>query len=529
MDRACAAGPVGAEEIKAFIAYACDIGLVNEFNEKESIQSLCQRYAKLKRKMQSEQSGKRKSVTGGLRTTESYPRSMRDIVDLITIQKNVMPVGSFKYNVHKYPSDIDILEQVKVCCSVDDAKNRVAKSIQEVATRVRSAPDVYLGDFKAGRDERFELDLGQWTTDRSVMLPAQYQRRTFTNNDEAREQESVRVAQIVREWLEVFGLAPPLLMSKKSLSGNDTADNIGQGEEFLVGFDPARVEEEAKRLRRERLISFDELKRITALLAEMGTNPTKSQWEELSDIFRDHSVLRWNASEIAQGYKVLPGAEMLTLADAIAQKTLVKMDIWALVGGRYMEVTNFFLVSAINAAGGEIEMLTQSLPDYEKSIAKDVRFYSSPNHRKTLKALKRLWSLAIWKNNLALAERISPLFSSNAAALNQINGDAEVLSLMLKKLPDPPLDQIMAQIDGFKTRVDQLNEVTELNPQLFALINSITAPYYASDPKTYNGFEEAIANLESFQELINDAVEQMIYREASELGLENPATFLDGV
>uniref|UniRef100_A0A6C0BN84 Nucleotidyltransferase n=1 Tax=viral metagenome TaxID=1070528 RepID=A0A6C0BN84_9ZZZZ len=476
-----------AEEIYDFIRYAQEIGLLSKTDTKEDVAALCRKYWREKSKIT------RESVTGGLRSPKSYTNNLQEVIDLVTIQDGVLPVGSFRFNVHKFPSDVDLYEQIHACCSVEEAKQKVAEGIQHIGRKIRAAPDVFLGDFKAGKDSRFEIDIGKWVTLGDVS-----------------DVDEIQVGQsLVERLATLLGFAGDV-----------------EGGEMLEGFDPAAIEKQVKRLRQERLISFDELKRITSLLNQMGATPTRDQWKELEQLLRDHQVLRWNPQEIAQGYKMLPGFKKLTLGDAIGQGTLVKLDAWAKVDGRWIEATNFFMVDAVDLLGNRIELLTQELPDYEKSMSKDVRHYSSAENRKTLKALKRLWALSLFKNDLALAHRITPLFSSNAAALNQVVGDAEVLGLMLARLDDPPVEDIMAQIDAFKPKIDQVNDVVEMNPVLFELIDSIVKPFYARPVAEYTQFDDAIQGLEKLQELAGSAVEKMIYSRATEAGLENPADFV---
>lgn len=396
-------------------------------------------------------------VTGGLRETSSYTHSLNKVLDIITIETDTLPVGSFKYNVHKYPGDVDIFEEIITCCSIRTAQEKVAEDIQQIVKRIRASTEVYLGDFKAGSDERFAIDIGSW---------------------------------------------------------NDS----GQ----LVGYNINAIQRTVNELNVNRLLSQDE---YLQFMDAIKPNPSQEQWQGLEDLIKEFTVLRWSSEELSQGFKTLPGAVKLTLADALAMKTLVKIDIWARINGRYIEVTNFFLLAAVNQTGRKT-YLTQELPNYEQSIAKDVRFYSSADHRKTLKALKRLWSLALFRNDLPLAARISPLFASNAAALHQIEGEAEVLGMMIVKLPDPPLDQMMEQIDSFKPRIDQLNTLPEYNEQLFALVNGIVLPYYEMGTTSYDKFEDAAEKLGQLEKLINEIVEEIISTEAVEAGLENPAKFI---
>ena len=395
-------------------------------------------------------------VTGGLRTTASYTNSLKKALEIVTIQDDVLPVGSFKYNIHKYPGDVDIFEHLSVCCCIDDAKRVAVRRIQDIVRKIRASDDIYLGDFKAGEDDRFSVDLGKWS--------------------------------------------------------NDT----------LLGYNERRIVSDVERLYQQDLLAESEFEQFKKYALP---NPSEEEWQKLKDYAREFKVLRWSMDELARGFKVLPGNMRLSLGDALDQQTLVKIDMWAKINGKYLEVTNFFMINVVNRSGKRVYLLTQELPDYVVSMSNDVRFYSSPQHRKTLKAIKRLWSLAIFEGNLALAERLSPMFSTNGAALNQLEGEAEVLALMLEKLERPPLDDIMRQLDQFKPRIDQLSEFPERNQELYDLVDSITKPYF-DNPSRFNRLEESIDGIQLVQKKIKNLVEDMIIVEARQRGLENPASLL---
>jgi hypothetical protein len=394
-------------------------------------------------------------VTGGLRTTSSYTHSLKSVIDIITIKEDVMPVGSFKYNVHKYPGDIDIFEHLNVCCCVDDAKNVATKRIQGIIQKLRSATDVYFGDFKTGEDRRFDINVGHW-------------------------------------------------------DGED-----------LVDYDSSRIRSDVNSLYQQGLISKDEFDEFLEILKD---NPNEEEWKSTQEFLKEFKTLRWTAEELSQGYKILPGNLRITLGDALNHQTLVKIDLWARINDKYTEVTNFFLIAAVNSNGKRVALLTQELPDYVLSISRDVVFYSEPEHRKTLKALKRLWSLSLFKGDLKLAERISPLFSTNGAALNQLTGEAEVLSLMLKKLDNPPLNNIIIQLDAFKPRIDQLSTLPNENQKIYEAVDSVVNVYY-DHPNSFDRFQasETIANI---QKMIANLVENMISIDARKAGFENPGDYV---
>lgn len=104
----------------------------------------------------------------------------------------------------------------------------------------------------------------------------------------------------------------------------------------MVGFDKEKIAQRINQLRKDKLITHDDRKQMLALLED--AEKSRDAWEELSDAVRKHVVLRWNTQELLSGKKELQGSEVLTLADALAQKTLVKIDVWAKVNGRFMEV-----------------------------------------------------------------------------------------------------------------------------------------------------------------------------------------------
>ena len=393
------------------------------------------------------------TITGGIRDVKSYTHSLNDVLNVITIQKDVLPVGSFKYNIHKYPGDIDIFERIMTCCGLEDAKKTVAREIQNVVNKIKLTPNMYLGEFKAGKDKRFDIDIGAWS------------------------------------------------------------ENF----EDLNGYNSIEIQKKRKELFDKNLLSVEENKHLESLIVPY---PTYKEWENIDEFIHDFTTIRWTANEVTQGYKKLVGDVHLTLEDAISQKTIVKIDLWARVNGRYIEISNFLMLSAVDPTGKVKENLTKDLPDYAKSIARDVKFYSLPEHRNTLKALKRLWSLSLFNKNYELSARISPLFSTRAAALHQINGEAEVLAKLLKQIPNPPMELIIEQIESFKPRIDQLNDKPEHNDELFDLINSVTLPFYKKE--TYN-FGESADKLDKLRKMLGKIIESVIYEEAVNLGVENPA------
>lgn len=92
---------------------------------------------------------------------DSYDLETRKIINMVTLEDNSNPVGSQKYKVHRYPGDIDIMERIQVCCSLEEATEVIVQKIQHTIKEIIAEPYYYLADFKAGIDKRFQVALDQ--------------------------------------------------------------------------------------------------------------------------------------------------------------------------------------------------------------------------------------------------------------------------------------------------------------------------------------------------------------------------------
>lgn len=79
------------------------------------------------------------------------PSPIQAGIKLLTFQENLSLVGSITYKEHLYPADIDMREEIIICCSVDDAIKKVyAELVKKVKYVSSNFPDILFSDFKAG-------------------------------------------------------------------------------------------------------------------------------------------------------------------------------------------------------------------------------------------------------------------------------------------------------------------------------------------------------------------------------------------
>ena len=345
-----------------------------------------------------------------VRKPADYSQEVNDILKLITTNSNVYPVGSYKYKVHKYPGDIDIFETIKSCCLYSEARFAITKKIQNIAKKILKQKDIFLGDFKAGVDNRWEIYIGKTKQNKIVDYDRKLIKRTIDN------------------------------------------------------------------LKSQNILTQKEYNQILKFLK---INIKRTDWEKLKNFINNKYIIRWTIDEIIKGKKKLKGNKTLYLDEAISHDSTCKIDIWGQVNNRYIEITNWFLIVQRNKDGSE-KVLGMDLENYISNIEEDIYKYSSKEHRNSLKAAKRLFNKYKFLNktrNDKYAKKLtklSPLFSSDMAKLSQITSESEVLRFMLEKIRNPPLTNILIQINEFLDRISDIKlsfEKDKIN-EIISKINS---------------------------------------------------------
>ena len=187
----------------------------------------------------------------------------------------------------------------------------------------------------------------------------------------------------------------------------------------------------------------------------------------------DGQVLRWNESELVKGYKFLPNGIRYTLEEASEDPTIVKIDAWAPINGRYVEVSNFMILMYVDAKGKK-HLLNGEQPDYVESIKNDIITYFSQDSLNAFKATKRMMLLAkAFEDNYALS-KILPLIDSGAGSLYQIISDMNTIYEMVEKLGNAaPYDFLWKEIDQFKDRLSYIFEFKFDDQMVNNIINNI--------------------------------------------------------
>lgn len=311
-------------------------------------------------------------------------------------------VGSYKWRAHKYPGDIDMMEVYKANANSEAEASLIIKDeLQKVATKINKNPHVKLADFKCGFDARFDnlvSNLGQ--TKQNYVLP----------------------------------------------------DMIAFFEKEIPGYNQNVCVNEINNLERVGAINAETKALLQSLLPQ--GKMTGDSYFEIFKVLRKLRLLRWLIVDILNGYKVKPSLNgsppySIKLEDAVRHNTFTKLDLWAKVGTRWTEITNFFVFQygANQSLGFKFTM------DIDDAVKYDIAFYSSPGHEKNPKVAKRIWARSISHltkcvkgtnidyncmdpTQLHIIKKLYPLFSSDVNKVSQIIGDIELFNAALDKRND---------------------------------------------------------------------------------------------
>lgn len=277
----------------------------------------------------------------------------------------------------------------------------------------------------------------------------------------------------------------------------------------ITGFDMDKVKLQLKQLYAKKMIVNSEYDHILKLVKPYMT---LADYDELMEELRNLHVIRWTEDEILRGYKLLPGDRKYTLREALHDKTMVKIDVFQMYNGKYIEFSNFFILFYEETKNNYtlINLPVNYFDLIEVSLSREIeKFMFSTNFFKPFKSIKRMFSLArIYKDENILS-KILPLLNGDCGLLYQIISDFNTIIDMLP-LKNAPLKQLMEQLDKVKYRLANITGFDIDEEDITDAINKIVDPLDklriigidTGDEKRQNAYDQYFDNFD----YINDAV-----------------------
>jgi hypothetical protein len=82
---------------------------------------------------------------------------LKNIIDIVTIDQDVKPVGTFGYNIFKYPGDIDLFEKLRSDKPLKLFLENIVSRLKNIIQSILLSNNIFFVEFKTGIDQRFNI------------------------------------------------------------------------------------------------------------------------------------------------------------------------------------------------------------------------------------------------------------------------------------------------------------------------------------------------------------------------------------
>lgn len=389
---------------------------------------------------------------------KAIPREIKKVLDTISYdKKNDIPFGSWIYKSQQYPGDIDLIEIEERCCDRKEATKKFVKITQSIVDNIVKTRKFYVGDIKAGLDIAFLIDIGKI---------------------------------------------------------NYSSD----GSYKIVGYYVNEIRITLKYLFAEKFLNEKEYKHLLSLVPD---KIDQISHEKLFEALRDKWLLRWTVKEIKQGYKMLAPKRKFTLAEAINQPTMTKIDMWTNLNEKFIEVSNVLVFIMKDKKGNkQVLNFTNATFDYVKGLKAEIqKLIFSHKNFKPFKAVKRMWAIARNIKDENMVKKLTPVMQSDLGRLSQISSELETLILILEGVRTPPMASILKQLDNMKYRLQNVYEVDIDNNELIKIFDKLVSRKLKK--------ATLIKNLEDLKKYFKKVIGDATIKELQYIGLwPIPASYL---
>jgi len=216
-----------------------------------------------------------------------------------------------------------------------------------------------------------------------------------------------------------------------------------------------------------KIISPSEAKNSIALLKP---HPKKIDVLKARDEIKFH-IVRWTPQSVLKGSETLRDGRTYTLEEAFDSPTITKLDVIALIQGRYTEM------SIIYEFRNGSKVLNPEVIDPEKSLKESEALYSALGY--PFKAIKRKFALAKLKNNSTAIRKYHTILNSDLGKLYIVYSDVVTLIDLLED-NTVSKEKIQQAISGFKARLSNIYSLEHYlkreGPLLKQLDSAIKSP-----------------------------------------------------
>ena len=335
---------------------------------------------------------------------KSFTDQIKYIRELLSIGNplNTLNYGSFHYKTLMTYNDIDFEEKIEYCeLTKEKAKEQFKRSIQRIVKTIMQESNIFIGDIKAGIDERFsDINLGK------------------LKNGKLEDYNQESIILTINNWFN-FELIDLQIL--------------------------------------EELLSY--------VKQDNYLKPDIYKYQILEELIRNLYTLRWKPQDILNGFLKLRGNEKLDIGDTIDMKAPIKIDVWALVDSKFIECTNFYILKGMDNNGKCIfyNVPENYFNTVLESLRQQVEKFGYNNQKnlfyKPYKMVKRMFSLSRLECNNNIYDTLLLIINGEVGQINQLSALIEVLILMMEKNVDVDYNLINNEVDNFKLILGKINKI----------------------------------------------------------------------
>lgn len=237
----------------------------------------------------------------------------------------------------------------------------------------------------------------------------------------------------------------------------------------------------------------------------------------IHEVLRQRYTIRWSLQDIKKGYIIYDGTNVkLTLMQAFNTPNMpIKIDILAPINSKYIEVTNFFILSYNNVDGENFIINVNN--DMEKQLRQLIRKLSTDAFYNAYKLVKRMWVLSrlLYKKTknekyIKYLKRLTWILGKNYGILYQIKAELDAIRLIYERSSSIPEKLIKLQISNFKDRISYVNLGSETNNYIFKIIDNTV--------NNINDKQEVINNISNLMNILGKIINKFATNDLREQG-----------
>jgi len=207
-------------------------------------------------------------------------------------------------------------------------------------------------------------------------------------------------------------------------------------------------------------------------LSVLKPRPKKLDILKARDSIKFH-IIRWTPEEVLKGVLTLRDGRKYTLEEALGSPTITKLDVIALIQGRYTEL------SIIYEFHNGSEVLNPDFIDPERSLRDSIRLLQSEGN--LFKVIKRKFSLAKLKNNKKDIEKYNAILNSELGKLYIVYSDVKTLITLLEDIDLPP-KKLQRALGGFRQRLRSIYALEDYLKTEETTLSKLDSAMKSKDP-----------------------------------------------